>query len=307
MKFIAIDFETANSNRNSPCEIGVVKIEDGVIVEKKSFLIKPKDNYFDSYNTFLHGIDESTVENEPEFDVIYESLKSDFESHPIIAHNASYDISVLRHTLDLYNIEYPETEYSCTYQMSKESLSGLLSYKLDSVCNHFGIKLDHHKALSDAEACAEIAIRIFQEREITLFEQIGQKFNLRVGKLSNGEYKPSAVKDSRGSRGYKISDLKFDNTNFKSDNLFFDQTIVFTGTLQLMARKQAQIKILEIGGKCGNGITSETNFLIIGDQDYSKFGEGFKSSKIKKAEKYLSEGKLIELLSESQFLEMIDN
>ena len=188
--------------------------------------------------------------------------------------------------------------------MAKECLSGLLSYKLDSVCNYFGIELDHHRALSDAKACAEIAIRIFQEREINDFEQIGQKFNLRIGKLLKGNFKPSVVKNSGG---YKISDLEFDNTNFKSSNPFFDRTIVFTGTLQSMARKQAQVKILEIGGNCGNGITSETNFLIIGDQDYSKFGEGFKSGKIQKAEKYLSEGKSIELLSESQFLEMIDN
>jgi DNA polymerase-3 subunit epsilon len=59
MNFIAIDFETANSNRYSPCEIGLVKVEDFKIVEQKSFLIKPKDNYFDYYNTLLHGIDES--------------------------------------------------------------------------------------------------------------------------------------------------------------------------------------------------------------------------------------------------------
>lgn len=65
------------------------------------------------------------VKNEPEFDKIYKEIKPYFESYPIIAHNASFDISVLRHTLDLYEIEYPETIYSCTYQMSREALKGL--------------------------------------------------------------------------------------------------------------------------------------------------------------------------------------
>lgn len=107
MNFIAIDFETANSERSSPCEIGLVIVEDFQIVEKKSFLIRPKENYFDFYNTYLHGIDERMVKNEPEFDKIYKEIKPYFESYPIIAHNASFDISVLRHTLDLYEIEYP--------------------------------------------------------------------------------------------------------------------------------------------------------------------------------------------------------
>lgn len=305
MKFIAIDFETANAERSSPCEIGLVKVENFSIIERKSFLIKPMNNYFDFYNTYLHGIDESMVENEPEFDKIYESLKQDFENYPILAHNASFDISVLRHTLDLYQLEYPETEYSCTYQMAREALQGLFSFKLDAVCKHFGIDLKHHRALSDAEACAEIALRLFDERGISQFEDISQKFNLRVGKLLKGGYKPSAVKSS--SSGHKISDLEFDNTNFKPDNPFFYQTVVFTGTLQSMVRKEAQIKVLEIGGKCGKDVTSNTNFLIIGEQDYQKFGKGFKSSKMKKAEKYLSEGKTIELLTEGQFLEMINN
>jgi DNA polymerase-3 subunit epsilon len=303
MKFIAIDFETANSQRSSPCEIGLVKVENFEIVDRKSYLIKPRDNYFDFYNTFLHGIDESMVENEPEFDVIYNQLKPYFESYPIIAHNASFDISVLRHTLDLYDIEYPETNYSCTYQMAREAFKGLFSFKLDSVCNYLGIKLDHHRALSDAEACAEVAIRIFQDKGIDSFDQISQNFNLRIGKLQKGGYRPSTVKSSR----YKISELDFDDANFNPENPFFEKTVVFTGTLQSMIRKEAQIKVLEIGGECGSGVTSQTNFLIVGEQDYQKYGEGFKSSKMKKAEKLLSQGKEIELLTEGQFLELINN
>jgi DNA polymerase-3 subunit epsilon len=201
MKFIAIDFETANSQRNSACEIGLVKVENFKIVEKKSFLIRPKDNYFDFFNTELHGINESMVENEPEFDVVYKQLKSDFENYPIIAHNASFDISVLRKTLNLYNIEYPETYYSCTYQMSKESLYDLYSFRLDAVCNHFDIELNnHHRALADAQACAEIAIKLFQKKGLTNFNEISNHFNLNIGKLLKNSYKPSSKRRKKGIR-----------------------------------------------------------------------------------------------------------
>lgn len=304
MDFLAIDFETANAKRNSPCEIGLVKVENFKITEKKSYLIRPKDNYFDFFNTYLHGIDESMVENEPEFDEIYKQLKSDFENYPIIAHNASFDISVLRHTLDLYKIEYPETDYSCTYQIAREELKGLFSFKLDSLCKHYGIELEHHRALSDAQACAEIAIKIFQSKGINSFAEISQHFNLKVGKLHKEGYRASTV---IRKPGYKISDLKFDDTNFKPENPFFGHTVVFTGTLQSMVRKDAQIKVLEIGGKCGSSINSKTNFLVVGEQDYQRYGEGFKSSKMEKAETFLSRGIAIELLTESQFLEMINN
>lgn len=306
MNFVAIDFETANSERSSPCEIGLIIVEDYQIVERKSYLIRPMDNYFDAYNTFLHGIDESMVENEPEFDVIYDKIKPDLEGRPILAHNASFDISVLRHTLNLYRLDFPETQYSCTYQMSRETFKEqLLSFRLDAVCDYLDIEFEHHRALSDAEACAKVALKIFEDKEITKFDQISEKFRLRIGRLLKDSYKPSVVKHKSSS--YKLSELEYDDSNFKPDNPFFGHTVVFTGTLQSMVRKEAQVKVLEIGGKCSNGVTSKTDYLIVGEQDYQKYGQGFKSSKIKKAEKLLMDGKIIELLTESQFLEMIDN
>lgn len=308
MRFIAIDFETANSKRNSPCEIGIVKVENFEIIEKKTFLIRPKDNYFDEYNSILHGISEETVEKEPEFNIVYQQIKTDFETFPIVAHNASFDISVLRNTLDLYGIGYPETNYACTYQLSKIVFNELLSFRLDFISDYLGIKLEHHRALSDAVACAEIAIRIFKNIGINDFKEIEEKLNLRVGKLYNGGYTSSGLKrKGNKSSSYKISDLEFSSENFDIDSPFYDKTVVFTGTLQSFSRKEAQVKVLETGGKCGNGITSKTDFLIVGEQDFQKYGEGFKSSKVVKAEKLLKAGKEIELLTESQFQEMINN
>ena len=303
MNFIAIDFETANSNRNSPCEIGIVKVENFKITDKKSFLIRPKENYFDWMNTEIHGIDEDTVKNEPEFDVIYSKIKDDFKNYPIIAHNASFDISVLRRTLDLYDIPYPRTEYTCTYQMAKSSLEGCLSYRLDAISKFLDIKLDHHRALSDANACAEIAIKLFNDKSITDFSQIKDIFKIRTGELNDDGYKPSL---SIRNKGYKISDLEYEE-NLQPENPFFERNIVFTGTLTSMVRREAQIKVLELGGKCSTGVNNSTNFLIVGEQDYSRYGEGSKSSKMKKADNLLSKGQEIELLSENQFIEMIQN
>ncbi|KGE84809.1 MAG: exonuclease domain-containing protein [bacterium] len=303
MRFLAIDFETANSQRNSPCEIGLVVVEDFEIVDQQAFLIRPRDNYFDFYNTEIHGIDESMVENEPEFDIIYDKLEKYFEHYPIIAHNAAFDISVLRHTLDLYKIDYPETQYACTYQMSKQISKELLSFRLDYLCDYYEIELDHHRALSDASGCAQLAIQFFKEKGVSKFDEIESVFNLKLGKLFKGGFRGSG-KRIYGD-GVDIRTIEVDQSKIDENNPFYNKTVVFTGTLKSMARKNAQIRVLENGGKPGKGVTNETDYLVIGDQDFKKFGDGFKSSKIKKAEKLLGEGSSIELLSERQFLEMI--
>ena len=75
------------------------------IIEEKSFLIKPNPNEFDYFNTLVHGINENDVKNSPNFEEVYVSLKEDFEEFPIIAHNASFDISVLRHSLNQYGTQ----------------------------------------------------------------------------------------------------------------------------------------------------------------------------------------------------------
>ncbi len=304
MKYIAIDFETANSERNSVCEIGIAVVEDSIITENFALLVKPKNNYFDSYNTYLHGIDENKVANEPEFDKIWTKVKHYFIGNKMIAHNAEYDFSVLRHVLDLYNIEYPELDYSCTYQISRRELKGLFSYKLNSVCEFLDINLEHHRAKSDAKACAEIAINAFSKNNLQNFTDIEKVFNLKIGKLNRDGYSPALTKHKR-RKYHKISDIQFDKTKADENNIFYGANVVFTGKLNHLIRKEAQQKILEIGGNCTTGITKQTNFLILGDQNYITYGNGFKRSKIKKAEKLLAEGQDIELLSEKQFLELI--
>jgi len=305
MNFIAIDFETANSNRGSACEIGIAKVIDFEIVDKRAYLIKPKENYFDWYNTQLHGINEETVENEPEFDEIYEEISDDFMTFPIVAHNAAFDISVLRNTLDQYNLDYPETTYSCTYQMAREHLPKLFSLRLDAVCNHYDIPLVHHRALPDAIACAELAIKIFKERNVRVFSDIENQFNLRLGSLFKGGYKGSLKRSSVS--GYKISDITYDASKADENNIFYGRTVCFTGTLHSMVRVDAQRMVLEIGGNVSKGVTKDTNYLVVGEQDYRQYGAGFKSSKMKKAEKYLLNGQEIELITENQFLEMMGN
>ncbi len=76
MDFVAIDFETANEKRNSVCELGVAIVEDDKIVESKSWLIRPPELRFNPFNTYIHGISEKDVVNQPEFDALWDEIKN---------------------------------------------------------------------------------------------------------------------------------------------------------------------------------------------------------------------------------------
>jgi DNA polymerase III epsilon subunit-like protein len=93
MNYIAIDFETANEKRNSPCSIGIVVVKNGHVVEKIHHMIRPKEMKFMPISIGIHGIRPAMVENEPEFDKVWEKIRHHFNGNLVIAHNASFDIS----------------------------------------------------------------------------------------------------------------------------------------------------------------------------------------------------------------------
>ncbi len=150
--FTAIDFETAQGKRNSICQIGIVQVVDGEIVETYNKLVRPPDNYYFYRNTEIHGISSKDTENESTFDVLWYEIKHFIENQHVVAHNAAFDISCLKQTLDFYNLEHVHFEQHCTYKIYSENLADL--------CRKHKIKLNHHDALSDAMACAELFMKL---------------------------------------------------------------------------------------------------------------------------------------------------
>jgi DNA polymerase-3 subunit epsilon len=150
--FTAIDFETAQGKRNSICQIGIVQVVDGEIVETYNKLVRPPDNFYFYRNTEIHGISSKDTENESTFDVLWHEIKHFIENQHVVAHNAAFDISCLKQTLDFYNLEHVHFEQHCTYKIYGENLADL--------CRKHKIKLNHHDALSDAMACAELFMKL---------------------------------------------------------------------------------------------------------------------------------------------------
>lgn len=300
MDFITIDFETATSQRHSPCEIGLTFVKNNQIVETKSWLVKPINNEYDGFNIYLHGITPKDTADKPEFNEIWTELRPLIENQFLIAHNAGFDISVLRRTLELYNLPFPTLNYSCSYIFSKKVWERLPSYDLKTLCKVNNIPIKHHRAGEDSKATAELTLKAFEIANVISLDDFPEKLKTTIGHLYDGGYRPSETK-----RIYKAKDLSQivgDTTKHNIDSIFHCRTVVFTGTLSSMIRAEAQQIIADIGGINGNGVTKDTDFLVVGQQDYRIVGEDGMSNKQEKAVKLIEKGSSLEIISEADFL-----
>jgi DNA polymerase-3 subunit epsilon len=182
--FVALDFETANESLDSVCSLGVVVVENSVIIEKKYKLIKPPEFRFNYHNTLIHGIKPEDVENEKEFYIYWKGLRALFDQRVIVAHNADFDIGVLQAVLNTYQLEYPDMKYTCSLRISRRAWTGLPSYSLGNLGQHFGYTFAHHHALEDAEMSAKLIIQACKETGSGSLEELHRILSISPGALS---------------------------------------------------------------------------------------------------------------------------
>lgn len=154
---LAIDFETANQSANSACQIGIVRIEDWRVVDARAWLIRPPEDRFEF--THIHGLAWEDLHDQPNWAELWPTLRPHFEGLDYLAaHNAPFDRGVMTGTCDHYGLVAPPMPYLDTVQVARKAWK-IFPTKLNLVCAQRGIILNHHEALSDAHACAQILIQ----------------------------------------------------------------------------------------------------------------------------------------------------
>jgi DNA polymerase-3 subunit epsilon len=162
--FAAIDFETANYHHSSVCSVGIVIVRNGEIADKIYRLIRPEPEWYSYWNTQIHGLTAVDTENEPVFPQVWEEIVPKIAGLPLVAHNSPFDEGCLRAVHKAYGMDYPNYSFRCTCQASRRVFGkSLPDHKLPTVAAHCGYELQqHHHALADAEACAQIAMKIIR-------------------------------------------------------------------------------------------------------------------------------------------------
>lgn len=162
LNFTAIDFETANERRDSACAVGVVRVRGGQIVDTFATLLRPRVLRVDWRNQQVHGIAEADLHGAPSLADAWPHLLPYLHRQLVVAHNSAFDVSVLEHSCRDHGLTIPAFHCLCSAALAKAAWPHFERHKLDHVANQFGIALNHHDALSDARACAEITVRAFR-------------------------------------------------------------------------------------------------------------------------------------------------
>lgn len=161
MNFVAIDFETATGKRESACALGIVTVAGGEITEAWHTLIKPPDNQYWRMNIEVHGITPAKTKNSPDFAAVYPEIRKRLQGKIVVAHNESFDRGVLKSCMEFYGLDYSElllpARWECTVKIYRAL--GFAPCRLSNCCERMRIELNHHEALSDALACAQLYLR----------------------------------------------------------------------------------------------------------------------------------------------------
>lgn len=268
MKFdyVSIDFEYANRMQFA-CQLGIVTVLDGQIVDEIEYLIKPPFNMYDPNMIRVHNITPGMTENAPTFEDIWDEIEVYFENQNILCHSASTDITVLKKNLNEYDLPIPKF-------IVLDTIDIIGKYKLKDLCKAYDVELTNaHNALSDAKALA----KVYQKHKSGIRPEIEQS-----APKSKAKPKYEKLKD----RSLLVQDL---NVEDKS-NPFYNKKVVITGKF-FMDRDEIASMLKKLGADVNTSISMKTDYVFL--------GEDAGPSKLNKLEEIADSGKLIRILIES--------
>jgi DNA polymerase-3 subunit epsilon len=230
MDFTAIDFETANEDLASVCQVGMVQFKGGEIVRSYSSLVNPEDD-FSYFNIQVHGITEDNVAHAPTFPEVYSVMMDFLFDATVVSHTAFdrivLDKSIERYKLPVISCEWLDSACVARRAWSKYARSG---YGLANVAKDLDITFNHHNAEEDARAAGLILVRASKEMGIDL-----EAWKKRLKQPISSEHKLSVNRQGDG------------------DGPLLGEVVVFTGALTIPRQRAADLAAIA-GGDVASGV-----------------------------------------------------
>lgn len=284
--YTVIDLETTglSPRYDEIIEIAAIRVRGGAVSETMQILIKPEYEV-DEFISELTGITNEMLTDAPNIKDVLPVIKDFVGNDVLVGHNTSFDVNFL------YDVFVKETgylfcnNYIDTMRLSRILLPELPHHRLKDIAKVLGVSMSNmHRALNDCEVTR------------ACFESLKSKTDDIVE--FNKRYHSNKL---------DMRDITATTTEFNEDNPFFKKRVVFTGALDRFTRAQAAQIVVNLGGICENNLTKETNYLVLGNNDYNKSVKDGKSSKMKKAEAYKLKGCDIDIIPEQVFYDMIED
>ncbi|SCY12640.1 PolC-type DNA polymerase III [Alkaliphilus peptidifermentans] len=179
--YVIFDIETTglSNKKDRITEIGAVKICNEKIIDRFSTLVNPEASIPEKI-VELTGITDDMVKDSPKINEALSNFLSFIEDIPIVAHNANFDVGFIRENAKKLGCEVKNPVID-TLKLSRLLLTKLKRHKLDTIARELNIKLEnHHRAVDDATATAEIFIRFIQMMKAKGINNFGEMNNQLV-------------------------------------------------------------------------------------------------------------------------------
>jgi DNA polymerase-3 subunit epsilon len=276
--FVALDVETANSFMGSICQIGAVKFRAGQPVEVFSTLVNPND-WFDDFNTSIHGIDERMVVDAPTFAQVFPAL-ADFIAGDPVVHHTHFDRTSIRQACASCGAADPAFRWLDSAKVTRRTWPehAQRGYGLAPLAERLGIAFRHHDAAEDARAAGMILCAAIATSGLSIDDWF-VRADQPITDTSHRAY----LRTGSGA------------------GPLVGESVVFTGTLA-QPRRACADRAAALGADVADTLTRKTTMLVLGDQDLRRIGAKGKSSKHLKAEQLIREGFPIRIVAEQDFM-----
>ena len=277
--FHAVDFELANREPWSICQIGIVRVRDGRVVDRWSSLVNPRAG-FEKRRTRIHGIDRKAVAGQPTIRRVQDRLGGLARS--VVVHHGGNEPDVLRAATARYGLPRPLgirwLDSARVAQRAWPRSYALRGYGLAGLARAFGIPVAHHDALQDAEAAAKVVLRACADTGLEVrewLERVHRPIDFSVGQPPGG------------GRGHP------------QEGLLHGERIALTGTMKLITRHALAEMPARLGCVVVPEVTQGTTMLIVGES-------AAKTPKRVAAEKLAARGRPIRVLTEREFVDSVE-
>lgn len=290
-EYVCIDVETTDLSveYGDIIEMSAARVVDGRIVSVFSELVNPGYSLPEFVSDLTGITDDSLSDASPIEDVLPGFL--DFCGFDLlVGHNVSFDVSFISFAAGRIGRTFLN-DYIDTLRIARKLFPEKEHHRLFEVAQYCGVPcVNQHRSAFDVEttvACFE------KMRSLALSDRTESDF---VNLFKRHQIPVAAV----------MKDMQPRVTEFDDTHPFFGKRIVFTGALSRMTRKEAAQLVLDVGGIPADSLNKETNFLVIGNEDFKSCVKNGKSSKMLKAEQMQKKGVDIQVIPENQFFDMIE-
>jgi DNA polymerase-3 subunit epsilon len=288
MDYVVIDIETTglDPSYDEIIELSAVKVKNDEIVDKFTTLCRPEQE-ISSFITELTGITNDMAKDAPIIDDVLESYISFIGDDIIIGHNVNFDINFIYDNYFNLSEKSFGNNFIDTMRLSRRVCFDLAHHRLSDMIEYYNIISEQsHRGLSDCVATHQVYLK------------------LKEAIINNNISLAPSRKRNDYSKNLNLKNITATVDDFDETHPCYGKYFVFTGALKIARGEAAQI-VANLGGTNENSITKKTNYLVLGNYDYSNSIKDGKSSKHKKAEEYILKGQDLTIITENVFFDII--